>query len=52
MLRAGRALLDAERTAHGEVHDRPPVRDLVAVVARSVAAPPGLVRLAATLHVT
>ncbi|MFF3866435.1 helix-turn-helix domain-containing protein [Micromonospora sp. NPDC001898] len=52
MLRAGRALLDAERTAHGEVHDRPPVRDLVAVVARSVAAPSGLVRLAATLHVT
>ncbi|MFI1196775.1 helix-turn-helix domain-containing protein [Micromonospora sp. NPDC020750] len=52
MLRAGRALLDAERTAHGEVHDRPPVRDLVAVVARSAAAPSDLVRLAATLHVT
>ena len=37
-LRAGRALLDAERIARGEVHDRPAVRDLVAVVARS--APP------------
>ncbi|RGC67428.1 Helix-turn-helix domain protein [Micromonospora sp. MW-13] len=52
MFRAGRALLDAERTARGEVHDRPAVRDLVAVVARSAAAPAGLARLAAALHVT
>ncbi|WP_433349129.1 helix-turn-helix domain-containing protein [Micromonospora sp. CA-111912] len=52
MLRAGRALLDAERTARGEVHDRPAVRDVVAVVARSAAAPAGVARLAATLHVT
>ncbi|MGC4808126.1 helix-turn-helix domain-containing protein [Micromonospora sp. DT233] len=50
-LRAGRALLDAERIARGEVHDRPAVRDLVAVVARSSAAPAGLARLAATLRV-
>ncbi|MFG1758682.1 helix-turn-helix domain-containing protein [Micromonospora echinofusca] len=49
--RAGRALLDAERTARGEVHDRPAVRDLVAAVARSPAAPPDLTRLAATLRV-
>ncbi|MEU7932785.1 helix-turn-helix transcriptional regulator [Micromonospora echinofusca] len=49
--RAGRALLDAERTARGEVHDRPAVRDLVAAVARSPAAPPDLSRLAATLRV-
>ncbi|WP_229397983.1 helix-turn-helix domain-containing protein [Micromonospora okii] len=52
MLRAGRAVLEAERTARGEVHDRPAVRDLVAAVARSDATPPGLLRLAATLHVT
>ncbi|MFI9640553.1 helix-turn-helix domain-containing protein [Micromonospora sp. NPDC051925] len=52
MSRAGRAVLEAERTARTEVHDRPTVRHLVAVVARSAAAPPGLARLAATLHVT
>jgi transcriptional regulator with XRE-family HTH domain len=52
LLRAGRAVLEAERIARGEVHDRPAVRDLVAAVARSDAAPPGLLRLAATLHVT
>ncbi|MEU3453736.1 helix-turn-helix domain-containing protein [Micromonospora sp. NPDC006766] len=52
MVRAGRALLEAERTARSEVHDRPAVRDLVAAVARSAAAPAGLARLAATLHVT
>ncbi|SCG17410.1 hypothetical protein GA0070610_3721 [Micromonospora echinofusca] len=51
MVRAGRALLDAERTAHSEVHDRPAVRDLVATVARYAAAPAGLARLAATLRV-
>ncbi|OON31130.1 hypothetical protein BSA16_12805 [Micromonospora sp. Rc5] len=51
-LRAGRALLDAERTARGEVHDRPAARDLVGVVARSAAAPAALTRLAATLGVT
>ncbi|MFG1900921.1 helix-turn-helix domain-containing protein [Micromonospora carbonacea] len=51
-LRAGRALLDAERTARGEVHDRPAARDLVGVVARSAAAPASLTRLAATLGVT
>ncbi|MFI7432012.1 helix-turn-helix domain-containing protein [Micromonospora haikouensis] len=51
-LRAGRAVLDAERTARGEVHDRPAARDLVAVVARSAAAPAALTRLAATLGVT
>ncbi|MFI6226623.1 helix-turn-helix domain-containing protein [Micromonospora echinospora] len=50
--RAGRALLDAERTARSEVHDRPAVRDLVAVVARSADAPPDLARLAAALQVT
>ncbi|WBB71741.1 helix-turn-helix transcriptional regulator [Micromonospora sp. WMMD1128] len=50
-LRAGRALLEAERTARGEVHDRPAARDLVAVVARSPAAPPGLTSLAAALRV-
>ncbi|MEK8106838.1 hypothetical protein NKG94_19980 [Micromonospora sp. M12] len=33
MRRAGRTLLDAERTAHSEVHDRPVVRKLVTVVA-------------------
>ncbi|MEU4552313.1 helix-turn-helix domain-containing protein [Micromonospora violae] len=49
MLRAGRTLLDAERTAHGEVHDRPVVRKLVAVVWRSADAPVGLGQLAATL---
>ncbi|MFV2113151.1 helix-turn-helix domain-containing protein [Micromonospora sp. LOL_025] len=52
MVRAGRALLDAERTARSEVHDRPAVRDLVATVARYAAAPTGLARLAAALHVT
>ncbi|MGC5329087.1 helix-turn-helix domain-containing protein [Micromonospora sp. DT62] len=52
MVRAGRALLDAERTAHSEVHDRPAARDLVATVARYAAAPAGLARLAAALHVT
>ncbi|WP_422756886.1 hypothetical protein [Micromonospora sp. WMMD708] len=51
LLRAGRAVLEAERTVRNEVHDRPAVRPLVAVVARS-AAPPALTRLAATLHVT
>ncbi len=51
-LRAGRALLDAERTARGEVHDRPAARDLVGVVTRSAAAPAALTRLAATLGVT
>ncbi|MEU8050215.1 helix-turn-helix domain-containing protein [Micromonospora haikouensis] len=51
-LRAGRAVLDAERTARGEVHDRPAARDLVAVLARSAAAPATLTRLAATLGVT
>ncbi|MGC4789849.1 helix-turn-helix domain-containing protein [Micromonospora sp. DT178] len=52
MVRAGRALLDAERTAHSEVHDRPAARDLVATVARYAAAPASLARLAAALHVT
>ncbi|MEW2375067.1 helix-turn-helix transcriptional regulator [Micromonospora sp. NPDC047812] len=52
MVRAGRALLEAERTAHSEVHDRPAARDLVATVARYAAAPAGLARLAAALHVT
>ncbi|WP_168222410.1 helix-turn-helix domain-containing protein [Micromonospora sp. HM134] len=52
LLRAGRAVLEAERTARSEVHDRPAVRPLVAAVARSAAAPPALTRLAATLHVT
>ncbi|MFI2664664.1 helix-turn-helix domain-containing protein [Micromonospora carbonacea] len=51
-LRAGRAVLDAERTARGEVHDRPAARELVGVVARSAAAPAALTRLAATLGVT
>ncbi|WP_329020251.1 hypothetical protein OG271_21815 [Micromonospora rifamycinica] len=65
--RAGRAARDAgaegstaaveaarvvAEAALGEVHDRPAVRPLVAVVARSPAAPPALTRLAATLHVT
>lgn len=49
--RAGRAVLDAERTARGEVHDRPAVRKLIAVVWRSADAPAGLAQLAATLHV-
>ncbi|MFG1845132.1 XRE family transcriptional regulator [Micromonospora carbonacea] len=51
-LRAGRAVLDAERTARGEVHDRPAARELVGVVARSATAPAALTRLAATLGVT
>ena len=51
MLRAGRTLLDAERTAHREVHDRPAARKLVAVVWRSTDAPVGLGQLAATLGV-
>ncbi|WP_307846962.1 helix-turn-helix transcriptional regulator [Micromonospora sp. D93] len=51
MLRAGRTLLDAERTAHSEVHDRPAVRKLVAVVWRSADAPAGMVQLATTLGV-
>ncbi|MFE9194114.1 helix-turn-helix domain-containing protein [Micromonospora sp. NPDC007208] len=50
--RAGRAVLDAERTARSEVHDRPAVRKLVAVVWRSADAPAGLAQLAATLRVT
>ncbi|SCL30595.1 helix-turn-helix domain-containing protein [Micromonospora inyonensis] len=50
--RAGRVLLEAERTARSEVHDRPAVRDLVAVVARSADAPTDLARLAAALYVT
>ncbi|MEU6022900.1 helix-turn-helix transcriptional regulator [Micromonospora sp. NPDC047134] len=52
MSRAGRALLEAERTARSEVRDRPAARELVAAVARSTAAPAALTRLAATLHVT
>ncbi|MEU5908122.1 helix-turn-helix domain-containing protein [Micromonospora sp. NPDC047467] len=52
MLRAGRTLLEAERTAHGEVHDRPATRKLVAVAWRSADAPAGLAHLAATLRVT
>ncbi|WCN83496.1 helix-turn-helix domain-containing protein [Micromonospora sp. LH3U1] len=48
---AGRTLLDAERMAHSEVHDRPAVRRLVAVVWRSAEAPAGLAQLAAALHV-
>lgn len=51
MHRAGRAVLDAERTARTEVHDRPAVRKLVAVVWRSADAPAGLAQLAATFHV-
>ncbi|MEV1314821.1 helix-turn-helix transcriptional regulator [Micromonospora arborensis] len=51
LLRAGRTLLDAERTAHSEVHHRPAVRMLVAVVSRSADAPAGLAQLAVTLHV-
>ncbi|MEU8083170.1 helix-turn-helix transcriptional regulator [Micromonospora sp. NPDC049101] len=51
MLRAGRTLLDAERAAHSEVHDRPAVRKLVAVVWRSADAPAGIVQLATTLGV-
>jgi hypothetical protein len=49
--RAGRTLLDAERTAHSEVHDRPAARRRVAVVWRSADAPAGLAQLAATLGV-
>ncbi|MET7946257.1 helix-turn-helix domain-containing protein [Micromonospora sp. NPDC005324] len=52
MRRAGWAVLDAERTARSEVHDRPAVRKLVAVVGRSADAPAGVAQLAATLHVT
>ncbi|SCL53138.1 hypothetical protein GA0070617_2278 [Micromonospora yangpuensis] len=52
MRRAGRTVLDAERTARGEVHDRPEVRDLVAVVARAPTAPADLTRLAADLRVS
>ncbi|WP_328650021.1 helix-turn-helix domain-containing protein [Micromonospora sp. NBC_00330] len=52
MHRAVRAVLDAERTARSEVHDRPAVRKLVAVVWRSADAPAGLAQLAATLRVT
>ncbi|MBM0279082.1 hypothetical protein [Micromonospora tarensis] len=52
MRRAGRAVLDAERTARSEVHERPTARKLVAVVWRSADAPVGLAQLAATLHVT
>ncbi|MET7371673.1 helix-turn-helix domain-containing protein [Micromonospora arida] len=52
MHRAGQAVLDAERTARSEVHDRPTVRKLVAVVWRSADAPVGLAQLAATLRVT
>ncbi|MET8043324.1 helix-turn-helix domain-containing protein [Micromonospora sp. NPDC005215] len=52
MHRAGRAVLDAERTANSEVYDRPTVRKLVAAVWRSVDAPADLAQLAATLHVT
>ncbi|MGW0503969.1 helix-turn-helix domain-containing protein [Micromonospora sp. NPDC003241] len=51
MLQAGRALLDAERTAPGEVRDRPSARALVAVVARAATAPAALTRLATSLHV-
>ncbi|MFI7551044.1 helix-turn-helix domain-containing protein [Micromonospora sediminimaris] len=52
MSRAGRALLEAERAARGEVRDRPAARNLVAFVARSTAAPADLTRLAASLHAT
>ncbi|MEV0215929.1 helix-turn-helix domain-containing protein [Micromonospora sp. ALFpr18c] len=51
MRRAGRTLLDAERVAHSEVHHRPAVRKLVAVVSRNADAPTELAQLAATLHV-
>ncbi|MET8094717.1 helix-turn-helix domain-containing protein [Micromonospora sp. NPDC005220] len=51
MPRAGRTLLDAERAAHSEVHDRPAVRKLVTVVWRSADAPTGIVQLATTLGV-
>ncbi|MFI7022117.1 helix-turn-helix domain-containing protein [Micromonospora sp. NPDC049900] len=51
MLQAGRALLDAERTAPGEVRERPSARALVAVVARAATAPAALTRLATSLHV-
>ncbi|MEU8331296.1 hypothetical protein [Micromonospora sp. NPDC048839] len=51
LLRAGRALLDAERTAHSEVHDRPAVRKLATVLWRSADAPAGIVQLATTLGV-
>ncbi|MCG5454208.1 helix-turn-helix domain-containing protein [Micromonospora sp. PSH03] len=51
MHRAGRAVLDAERTARSEVHDRPAVRKLVTVVWRSADAPAGIVQLATTLGV-
>ena len=52
MRRAGQAVLDAERIAHSEVHERPAARKLVAVVWRSADAPAGLAQLAATLRVT
>ncbi|MGC4853461.1 helix-turn-helix domain-containing protein [Micromonospora sp. DT4] len=52
MLRAGRTLLAAERAAHSEVHDRPAMRRLVAVVWRSADAPAELTQLAATLRLT
>ncbi|MEU8184097.1 hypothetical protein AB0B85_06345 [Micromonospora sp. NPDC049044] len=48
---AGRTLLDAERVAHSEVHYRPAMRNMVAVVWRNAAAPAELAQLAAALHV-
>ncbi|MCI4065244.1 helix-turn-helix domain-containing protein [Micromonospora sp. R77] len=49
---AGRALLDAERTAPSEVQDRPVAREVLTAVARYGTAPLGLDRLAAALHIT
>ncbi|MEU8391413.1 helix-turn-helix domain-containing protein [Micromonospora sp. NPDC048843] len=49
---AGRALIDAERTASAEIHHRPVARKLVAQVARCPAAPATVIGLAAALNVT
>ncbi|SCL73325.1 hypothetical protein [Micromonospora peucetia] len=49
---AGRALVEAERTAPTEIHHRPAAREAVAQVARYPVAPSRIIQLAATLSVT
>ncbi|EEP74061.1 hypothetical protein MCAG_04388 [Micromonospora sp. ATCC 39149] len=49
---AGRALLDAERTAPAELRHRPAARDVIAWVARDRHASATVIQLALTLNLT
>ncbi|MCX4473508.1 hypothetical protein OOK41_24925 [Micromonospora sp. NBC_01655] len=52
LLRAGRALVDAERTAPAEIRCRPLARTVIADVARGGPMPAGVAHLAALVGLT